>query len=99
MVALEIESEQEHAGEILASQIRQILVGLLKKFQGVELLGPSRAALYRINNRFRRHLILRAEDHRHLQSVARHLRELAELKKTTNARIKWNLDVDPVNLL
>ena len=99
MVALEIESEQEHAGEILANQIRQVLVELLKEFQGVELLGPSRAALYRINNRFRRHLIIRAEDHRHLQSVARHLCELPELKKPSNARIKWNLDVDPVNLL
>ncbi|MCH8156283.1 MAG: primosomal protein N' [Nitrospinae bacterium] len=99
MAAMEIESEQERAGEILASKIQQALVKLLKEFRGVELLGPSRAALYRINNRFRRHLILRAEDHRRLQSVLRRLHELPELKKASNAKLKWTLDVDPINLL
>jgi primosomal protein N' (replication factor Y) len=62
MVVIEIESDHERAGEILANNIKQTLTGILKGIKGIELLGPTRAALYQINKRFRRHLILRARE-------------------------------------
>ncbi len=99
MVALEIESDHERAGETLASSIQRALNGILKGTKDIEVLGPSRAALYRINNRFRRHLILRARDHRQLQSVLRRLYEIPEIKTLSNSKVKLTLDVDPVNLL
>jgi len=99
MVALEIESDHERTGEILAKNIQQALTGILKNTSMVELLGPSRAALYRINNRFRRHLILRARDLRQLQSVLRRLRELPKIKASPNSKLKLTLDVDPINLM
>ena len=99
MAALEIESDHERAGETLASSIQRALNGILKGTKDIEVLGPSRAALYRINNRFRRHLILRARDHRQLQSVLRRLYEIPEIKTLSNSKVKLTLDVDPVNLL
>jgi primosomal protein N' (replication factor Y) len=43
MVALEIESDHERTGEILAKNLHQTLTVILKETKGVELLGPSRA--------------------------------------------------------
>ena len=99
MAALEIESDHERAGEILANNIQRALTSMLKETKSIEVLGPSRAALYRINNRFRRHLILRARDHRQLQSVLRRLYEIPEIKTLFNSKVKLTLDVDPINLL
>ena len=99
MVAMEIESKHERAGEILADNIQRALTNILRGTKGVELLGPSRAALYRINNRFRRHLILRACDFRQLQSVLRSLHEISEIKAASNSKVKLTLDIDPINLL
>ena len=99
MVAMEIESKHERAGEILADNIQRALTNILRGTKGVELLGPSRAALYRINNRFRRHLILRACDFRQLQSVLRSLHEISEIKASSNSKVKLTLDIDPINLL
>ena len=99
MVAMEIESDRERAGEVLANNIQQALVRILKGTKGIEVLGPARAALYQINNRFRRHLILRSCDHRQLHSVLRRLYEIPEIKTLSNSKVKLTLDVDPVNLL
>ena len=99
MVAMEIESDRERAGEVLANNIQQALARILKGTKGIEVLGPARAALYQINNRFRRHLILRSCDHRQLHSVLRRLYEIPEIKTLSNSKVKLTLDVDPVNLL
>jgi primosomal protein N' (replication factor Y) (superfamily II helicase) len=99
MVSVAIESEHEKAGELFANKIHKALVQILKKINNVEVLGPARAALYQINNRFRRHLILRSYDHRKLHSVLSHLYETPEVKKSSNSKIKLTLDIDPINLM
>jgi primosomal protein N' (replication factor Y) len=99
MVSIEIESEHEQAGEAFAHSVRKGLARILKGTNDIEVLGPARAALYQINNRFRRHLILRSYDHKKLQSVLGRLYEAPEIKKPSNSKIKLTFDVDPVNLM
>ncbi|MBT3515651.1 MAG: primosomal protein N' [Nitrospina sp.] len=99
MVSIEIESKQEKAGEVFANNIQKDLARILKGTNDIEVLGPARAALYQINNRFRRHIILRSYDHKKLQSVLGRLYEIPELKRSSNSKIKLTFDVDPVNLM
>ena len=99
MAVIEIESDHERAGEIQANNIQQALTNILRGTRSIELLGPSRAALYRINNRFRRHLILRTSNLRQLQSVLHRLHEIPEIKAPSRPKVKITLDVDPINLL
>ena len=99
MVAMEIESDYERAGEELAHKIQRVITRILKGTKGVEVIGPTRAALYQINNRFRRHLILRSHDYRQLHSVLQKLYETTEIKSLSNPKIKLTIDVDPINLM
>ncbi len=99
MVALEITSEDERQGEALAGKIKTALGSLIRRHPGVELLGPSRAALYRLNNKFRWHVILRGPRIRPLQGILTAFRELPQCNPTSNSRVKLTIDVDPVNLL
>lgn len=99
IVAMVIESKDERAGEILAKNTQRTFTNILKGIKGAELVGPSRAALYRINNRFRRHLILKASDLRVLQLVLRRFHEVSEIKISSDSKAKLTLDVDPVNLM
>ena len=99
MVALEITSDEEGLGEILAKKIKFAVSKLLKTHKEVELLGPSRAALYRLNNKFRWHIILRSASVRSLRAVLENIRDLTEWKPGSNGKVKLSIDVDPVNLL
>ncbi len=99
MVSIEIESEHEQAGEKFANSLHKTLVRITNKISGIEVLGPARASLYQINNRFRRHLILRSYDYRKLHSALRRLYETPEIKKFSNSKVKLILDVDPVSLM
>ncbi len=99
MVSIEIESEHEQAGERFTNNIQKILNKILKRSSDIEILGPARAPLYQINNRFRRHLILRSYNHKKLHSALRDLNEIPEIKKISNPKIKLIFDIDPVNLM
>ena len=99
IVSIEIESEHEQDGEIFANSIHKALARILNKTNDIEILGPARASLYQINNRFRRHLILRSYDYRKLHSVLHRLYKTPEIKKFSNSKVKLILDVDPVNLM
>ncbi len=99
LVALEIESETEPEGEAAVRLLNQFLSEPVKQSPGVELLGPSRAALYRINDRYRWHLILRSKDTERLQSLVARCLDNQQLKKLTSGKIKVTVDVDPMNLL
>ncbi len=99
LVALEIESETEPEGEAAMNHLKQFLSEPVRQSPGVELLGPSRAALYRINNRFRWHLILRSRETEALQSLVTQCLANQKLRKLTTGKIKITVDVDPMNLL
>jgi len=97
LAALVLESSQERSGEAAMKRLKRALAGIVGRRPGLELLGPSRAALYRIKNKYRWHLILRAREVRTLQSVLKQVRDLPEWKQVRN--FKLIIDVDPVNML
>lgn len=99
LVALEIESETESEGEAAVNHLKQFLSEPVRQSPGVELLGPSPAAMYRINNRFRWHLILRSQETAPFQSFVTQCLANQQLRKLTTGKIKVTVDVDPMNLL
>ena len=99
LVALEIESESEAEGQQATQQLHGFLEEPVRQSPGVEILGPSRAAMYRINNRFRWHLILRSKDTDALQGLVNQCLAQAQLRKITSGKTKITVDVDPMNLL
>jgi primosomal protein N' len=55
--------------------------------------------MYRINNRYRWHLILRSRETAPLQSLVTQCLANQQLRKLTTGKIKITVDVDPMNLL
>jgi primosomal protein N' (replication factor Y) len=99
MVAIEIEAENERQGESTTRQVKTILARLVSASPGSEILGPSRAALYQIKNKFRWHIILRSERAGFLQTIVSQFLAAQESSGLSNAKIKISLDVDPVNIM
>lgn len=99
MIALEIESADEKMAEQTARKIQFLLTRKITRNSAVELLGPSRAALYRINDKYRYHIILRSGDVHLLQSILKQCEEMPEWQTLSSTKIKLTIDVDPVNLL
>ena len=97
LVAIEIVSADEKLGQNTAAKLGRALAATAKK--GVELLGPSKAALYQIQNKFRWHLILRGQNMPALQNILAGCKELHELKSASGGKVKIAIDVDPFNLL
>ncbi|MBA1146424.1 primosomal protein N', partial [Ectothiorhodospiraceae bacterium WFHF3C12] len=65
---------------------------------GVELLGPVPAPMERRAGRYRAQLLLQAEQRAHLQQLlSRWVIGLAELPSAR--RVRWSLDVDPMEML
>ena len=97
MVAIEIVSDDETLGQNTAAKLGRVLTQKVSRHE--EILGPSKAALYRIQNKFRWHVILRGKNMQALQRILVDCRELKELKNTSRGKIKLSIDVDPFNLL
>lgn len=55
--------------------------------------------MYRINNRFRWHLILRSKDTERLQSLVARCLDNQQLRKLASGKTRITVDVDPMNLL
>ena len=71
----------------------------LSAFPKVELLGPARAALYRLKDQYRRHLILRAPHSETLQDFLKDCRDILEPLRSSTSKTKLTLEVDPMNML
>ncbi len=97
LVAIEVISENESLGQSTAQKLGRALNQ--QAISGVEILGPSKAALYQIQNKFRWHLILRSQNMQALQGLLVSCRELNDLKSASGGKIKIAIDVDPFNLL
>jgi primosomal protein N' (replication factor Y) (superfamily II helicase) len=84
-------------------QFCQAFVALLRPYvhaaEGVTLLGPAPAALAKLNNRYRWHLLLKTPTARRLHDVIES--GLTALRQAAIARhgVRLMVDVDPVNLL
>jgi len=99
LIAVEIVSANESLGKRTAEKLGRALAQQAIRQKGVEILGPSKAALYQIQNKFRWHLILRGQNMQTLQGILADSRELNELKSASSGKFKLSIDVDPFNLL
>ena len=99
MVSLAIECESEALGETAAGKLKTLLMRTIARNREIELMGPSPAALYRIKNKYRWHIVLKAKKSQTLQSILNKIKDLKELKSPFMNKVKFSVDVDPVNLL
>ena len=97
LIAIEVVSENESLGQNTAAKLGRALIR--KAMSGVEIMGPSKAALYQIQNKFRWHLIMRGQSMQTLQGILTNCQELHELKSASRGKVKLSIDVDPFNLL
>ena len=97
MIALEIVCENETHGQNVIGKMRQSLSRLVSREKLVELFGPSKASLYRLQNKFRWHLLLRGKNIKQLQNILLKCSMLKEIKTRDKAKI--TIDVDPLNLV
>ncbi len=98
LAAAEIESPNEEKGFALVQQVGNAFKRRASKTNGVEVLGPSRAAIYQVKDNFRWHIILRSQDVGRLQRTVESGKEIDDLLKKAHKGIKFRIDVDPVNL-
>ncbi|GJL79585.1 MAG: primosomal protein N' [Nitrospinaceae bacterium] len=99
LAALEIESESEKTAEAAAGKLKSCLMRIIARIPDIELMGASPAALYQIKNKYRWHILLKSKKAQTLQSILHQLRDLKELKSPFMNKVKFSIDVDPVNLL
>jgi primosomal protein N' (replication factor Y) len=90
---------QEEATARLATRAAAWLHKLLARHPapGLTVVGPAPCPVERIKNRWRWHLLLKAEHPRELTRVGRYLMERFEIPKT--AELRMTFDRDPVALL
>ena len=99
LVAIEITSDNESLGQSTVEKLGRTLTRQTTHKKGVEVLGPSKAALYQIQNKFRWHLILRGQNMQTLQEILTDCQELKDFKSASSGKFKISIDVDPFNLL
>ena len=99
LAVVEVEGEAESATEQACRNLAACVRGALAAHPAVELLGPSRAALYRLQDRFRWHFVLRAEEAGDLGTLLHALRQSKTWHRLTAGPVKVTLDVDPMNML
>jgi primosomal protein N' (replication factor Y) (superfamily II helicase) len=84
-------------------QFCQAFVALLRPYvrdaEGVTLLGPAPAALAKLNNRYRWHLLLKAPTARRLHDVIQCGLHALQQATIPRSGVRLTVDVDPVNLL
>jgi primosomal protein N' (replication factor Y) (superfamily II helicase) len=99
LVAIEITSDNESLGQSTVEKLGRTLTRQTTRKKGVEILGPSKAALYQIQNKFRWHIILRGQNMQTLQEILTDCQELKFFKSASSGKFKISIDVDPFNLL
>lgn len=66
------------------------------KYSAIEVLGPAEAAIAKLRNQFRYHLLLKATDHRLLSSFCY---QVLSDQKWIESGTRLSVDVDPLHLL
>ncbi len=93
-----IRAESPQSGAPLAAlgEVRDLLAS--RAAPGLDILGPAVAPMERLAGRFRAQLLLQAAQRADLQRVLGWLRPAMEGMAQLR-RVRWSLDVDPVDLL
>jgi primosomal protein N' (replication factor Y) len=99
LAACRFEGRDAQAVEQFSHAFVALLRPYVRQAEGVALLGPAPAALAKLNNRYRWHLLIKAPTTRRLHEVIE--QALGALKHAAIPRhgVRLSLDVDPINLL
>jgi primosomal protein N' (replication factor Y) len=99
LAALRFDARDAQAVEQFSRAFAACLRPYVRDAEGVGLLGPAPAALAKLNNRYRWHVLLKAPSTRRLHEVIEH--GLRALKQAAIPRhgVRLIIDIDPVNLL
>jgi primosomal protein N' (replication factor Y) len=99
LAACRFEGREAQAVEQFSHAFVALLRPYVRQAEGVALLGPAPAALAKLNNRYRWHLLIKAPTTRRLHEVIE--QALGALKQAAIPRhgVRLSLDVDPINLL
>ena len=90
-----LEHEVQSAADAAADWLRRLLAA--RDVRGIAIVGPAPSPVERVKNRWRWHLLLKAEDGRTLSRVGRYFVERFAPPAGTELRLVW--DRDPVSLL
>lgn len=90
---IQINSSKEQEGAQFATKLEK--QARKKAFAGIKILGPSPAPLFRINNRYRFHLLIKGTEHFQLQKFLNGFLNQIEKKPF----VKVTVDRDPVSML
>ena len=69
-----------------------------ERLAAVQILGPARAPIERIAGRYRSQLLISSATRGDLQRAVEPLREWLE-SSTAARKVRWSIDIDPVDLL
>jgi primosomal protein N' (replication factor Y) (superfamily II helicase) len=99
LAAIRFEARDPQAVEQYCQTFATLLRPYVRNAEGVSLLGPAPAALAKLNNRYRWHLLLKAAAAKRLHEVIES--GLGAMKQASIPRngVRLTVDVDPVNLL
>lgn len=96
---LRIQALDQNLGEQEILKIRKIAHAIqlkFKVFENVEILGPAPAPLFKIRNKFRYQLLIKASNS---QQMSQYVQKLMATYQSPSSRLSLSLDVDAVNLL
>ena len=106
MIGIMIESNSEKMAENTSNEFGKIIeraiktsnTHQLKGKNSIEMLGPAKAFLYKIRNRYRRQIILKGKEIGLLRSIlCKGIKQLDKSKLSRGVRI--NINVDPIHLV
>ncbi len=101
MVSFRIEGGNEKRVEQFSLNFGKILDEIIGGQNDTEKLGPSKAIIYKIRNRYRWQILLKGRKIGNLKKIVSKATEEAKtrLQKTSKGNIKLDIDIDPINLL
>lgn len=91
LAALIIEGKPEER----VTEITQALAQAMPRLEGVMILGPAPAPLYKLRNLYRMRFLIRAPKHIAIQSIMQDWRARIKLPSTVQVKI----DIDPINFM
>ena len=101
MVSFRIEGSNEKGVEQFSHNFGKILDEIIGWQNDIEKLGPSKAIIYKIRNRYRWQILLKGRKIGNLKKIVSKATEEAKirLQKTSKGNIKLDIDIDPINLM
>jgi primosomal protein N' (replication factor Y) len=99
LAAIRFDARDPQAVEQFCQAFTALLRPYVRDAEGATLLGPAPAALAKLNNRYRWHLLLKAPTARRLHDVIEASLNALRQAAIPRGGVRLTVDVDPVNLL